>query len=92
MKQLRELYDVVILCYGADVDSQLGIPGEESNNVISARDFVAWYNGFPYDKKLEPDLSGTEAIVIGKKIDKFHLKNFKLCLSGQGNVAIDVAR
>jgi adrenodoxin-NADP+ reductase len=63
---LRELYDVVILAYGTDIDSQLGIPGEDSKNVISAREFVAWYNGLPSYENLTPDLSGDVAIIIGQ--------------------------
>lgn len=66
LKELRELYDVVILCYGTDIDSQLGIPGEESKNVISAREFVAWYNGLPSYERLTPNLSGDVAIIIGQ--------------------------
>lgn len=44
---------------------------------MSAREFVAWYNGLPGYEDLNPPLSGhgTEAVVIG-----------------QGNVALDVAR
>lgn len=66
LKTLRELYDVVILCYGTDIDQQLGIPGEDSKNVISAREFVAWYNGLPSHENLNPDLSGDVAIIIGQ--------------------------
>ena len=66
LKELRDLYDVVILCYGTDVDSDLGIPGEDSKNVISAREFVAWYNGLPHYDKLTPNLSGDVAILIGQ--------------------------
>lgn len=66
LKELRELYDIVILCYGTDIDSQLDIPGEESKNVISAREFVAWYNGLPSYEKLTPNLEGDVAIIIGQ--------------------------
>lgn len=66
LSELRNLYDVVILCYGADVDSHLGIPGEDSKNVIAARDFVGWYNGSPYHDKLNPDLSGNAAVIVGQ--------------------------
>lgn len=44
--------------------------------MISARDFVSWYNGLPQNEKTTPiDLSGKRAIIIGA-----------------GNVAIDIAR
>lgn len=93
MPELRSLYDVVILCYGADVDSQLGIAGEDSKNVIAARDFVGWYNGSPYHDKLDPDLSGSVAVIVGKYSYNSSIKlNYFTVFLGQGNVAIDVAR
>ena len=45
--ELRRLYDAVVLAYGAAKDRELGIPGEDLNNVISARNFVGYYNGLP---------------------------------------------
>jgi adrenodoxin-NADP+ reductase len=66
LKQLRNLYDVVVLCYGADFDTSLGIPGENSKNVISAREFVAWYNGLPNYENFNPDLSTEEVVLIGQ--------------------------
>lgn len=65
LEQLRELYDVVLLAYGADVDTNLNIPGEDKANVISARELVAWYNGLP-NVKLEPDLSGEDVVIFGQ--------------------------
>lgn len=66
LNQLREYYDVVLLAYGADIDAKLNIPGEDKKNVISAREFVSWYNGLPGHDKLEPDLSGESAILLGQ--------------------------
>lgn len=57
---------MVILCYGADVDNELGIDGEQSKNFIAARDFVGWYNGLPNNDQLNPDLSGDVAVIIGQ--------------------------
>jgi adrenodoxin-NADP+ reductase len=53
------------------------VPGEDLPGILSAREFVAWYNGLPGYEDLNPPLSGhgNEAVVIG-----------------QGNVALDVAR
>ena len=45
--ELRRLYDAVVLAYGAAKDRELGIPGEDLNNVVSARNFVGYYNGLP---------------------------------------------
>ncbi|XP_038687106.1 NADPH:adrenodoxin oxidoreductase, mitochondrial-like isoform X2 [Tripterygium wilfordii] len=74
--ELRELYNVVVLAYGAESDRFLGIPGEDLKGIYSAREFVWWYNGHPDFKNLNPDLKSTESAVI----------------VGQGNVALDVAR
>ncbi|XP_059432232.1 NADPH:adrenodoxin oxidoreductase, mitochondrial [Corylus avellana] len=76
LTELRELYHVVVLSYGAESDRVLGIPGEDLIGIHSAREFVWWYNGHPDFKNLDPDLKNTDTAVI----------------LGQGNVALDVAR
>ncbi|XP_065850687.1 NADPH:adrenodoxin oxidoreductase, mitochondrial isoform X2 [Euphorbia lathyris] len=76
LPELRELYHVVVLAYGAESDRALGIPGEDLLGVHSAREFVWWYNGHPDCNSLNPDLKSTDTAVI----------------LGQGNVALDVAR
>ncbi|KAJ2161170.1 NADPH-adrenodoxin reductase [Coemansia sp. RSA 552] len=77
---IRAVYDGVVLSYGASQDKRLGIPGEQGNGqragVVSAREFVAWYNGFPEAQGLEPDLTSFDRVVI----------------IGHGNVALDCAR
>jgi adrenodoxin-NADP+ reductase len=45
INELRNLYDFVVLAYGCESDRKLGIPGEGLKGVLSAREFVAWYNG-----------------------------------------------
>ncbi|KAJ1658507.1 NADPH-adrenodoxin reductase, partial [Dispira simplex] len=77
LTELRRLYDRVVLAYGASQDKLLGLTGEETTRgALSAREFVAWYNGHPDFQKLSVDLTGTDTAVI----------------IGQGNVALDVAR
>ncbi|KAJ2553466.1 NADPH-adrenodoxin reductase [Coemansia sp. RSA 1933] len=80
LEMLRSLYDGVVLSYGASRDRQLGIPGEDGEGVrtgvLSARRFVAWYNGLPEAQDLKPDLESYDRIVI----------------IGHGNVALDCAR
>ncbi|GAU23850.1 hypothetical protein TSUD_380120 [Trifolium subterraneum] len=76
LAELRGLYHVVVLAYGAESDKNLGIPGENLKGVLSAREFVWWYNGHPDGQNLDPDLKSTDTAVI----------------LGQGNVALDVAR
>lgn len=66
LKKLRESYDIVLLAYGADIDAKLNIPGEDKNNVISAREFVGWYNGLPKLEMLNPDLSGEDVVLLGQ--------------------------
>ncbi|XP_002527825.2 NADPH:adrenodoxin oxidoreductase, mitochondrial isoform X1 [Ricinus communis] len=76
LAELRDLYHVVVLAYGAESDRALGIPGEDLLGIHSAREFVWWYNGHPDCKNLNPDLKGTDTAVI----------------LGQGNVALDATR
>jgi adrenodoxin-NADP+ reductase len=45
VQELREMYDAVVLSYGCQSDRRMGIPGEQLDGVLSAREFVAWYNG-----------------------------------------------
>ncbi|XP_071645176.1 NADPH:adrenodoxin oxidoreductase, mitochondrial-like isoform X2 [Temnothorax longispinosus] len=66
IKDLRENYDAVLLAYGAQFDRLLNVPGENLNNVISARNFVGWYNGTPEDKNLKINLDVEEAVIIGQ--------------------------
>lgn len=66
LKDLRNAYHAVVLCYGAENDLLLGIPGENTPNVISSRRFVGWYNGFPNDCDLSINLNCDTAVVIGQ--------------------------
>ncbi|CAN8002892.1 unnamed protein product [Ixodes hexagonus] len=65
LADLRKAYHAVVLTYGADQEKNLGIPGEDLPNVLSARKFVGWYNGHPADTGVNPDLTGDTAVVIG---------------------------
>ncbi|CAK9207381.1 unnamed protein product [Sphagnum troendelagicum] len=76
LDELRKLYHVVVLAYGAESDRSLKIPGEDLAGVHSAREFVWWYNGHPDAANLQVDLKSTDTVVI----------------LGQGNVALDAAR
>ncbi|XP_057662422.1 NADPH:adrenodoxin oxidoreductase, mitochondrial [Diorhabda carinulata] len=66
LKQLRDAYHVVLLTYGANESKKLDIPGENLKNVIEARRIVGWYNGTPWDKDLDIDLSGETATIFGQ--------------------------
>ncbi len=63
--ELQELYDAVILATGAPKDRELGISGQDLKSVFGSAAFVGWYNGHPQFADLEPDLSGSTAVVIG---------------------------
>ncbi|XP_045212536.2 NADPH:adrenodoxin oxidoreductase, mitochondrial-like [Mercenaria mercenaria] len=63
--ELQKFYTAIVLSYGAEDDRKLGIPGEDLPNVISARNFVGWYNGLPEDRNLAVDLDTDTAIVLG---------------------------
>ncbi|MCL7050741.1 hypothetical protein MKW94_011860 [Papaver nudicaule] len=76
LSELREMYNVVVLAYGAESDRALGVPGEGLAGIHSAREFVWWYNGHPDYSHLSPNLKSAETAVV----------------LGQGNVALDAAR
>lgn len=63
--ELGSLYDAVVLATGAPNDKPAGVPGEGLDNVFGSAAFVGWYNGHPQFAKLNPDLSGRRAVVIG---------------------------
>ncbi|XP_026295633.1 NADPH:adrenodoxin oxidoreductase, mitochondrial isoform X2 [Apis mellifera] len=66
VKELQEIYHVVLLAYGAEEDKTLNIPGENLNNMISGRQFVGWYNGLPADSNLNINLDVEEAVILGQ--------------------------
>lgn len=76
--QLRELYDAVILTYGASRDRALGIPGEDLPGSIAATDLVNWYTGHP---DMAPDAFAS-----------FLAETRSVAVIGVGNVAVDVTR
>lgn len=52
--------------YGAEKDRKLNIPNEYPSNVLSAREFVAWYNGLPGTEDYKPNLNGRTVAIIGQ--------------------------
>ena len=63
--ELAARYDAVIYAIGAQVDRELGIPGEDLPGSAAAGQFVGWYNGHPDCADLSFDLSTRRAAVIG---------------------------
>ena len=62
---LRRHYHATVFTYGAALDRQLGVPGEELDGSLSATHFVGWYNGHPDFVDLDPRLDGRTALVVG---------------------------
>lgn len=65
VEELRARYDVLILCYGADSDRTLGVPGEQLAGSHAATEFVAWYNGHPDYAAASFDLTQRAAAIVG---------------------------
>jgi len=66
INELLDAYNCVVLAYGSHGENYLNIPGEKGlKNVISAKDFVSWYNGLPQSENIQIDLSTNKAVIIG---------------------------
>ncbi len=75
-EELKSLFDVVILAFGMEKPRLLDIPGADLPGVISATDFVGWYNATPKSKDCGDLVSRARSAIV----------------VGNGNVALDVAR
>ncbi|RNE98648.1 ferredoxin-NADP+ reductase [Trypanosoma rangeli] len=80
IETLLHHYTAVVVATGADASRKLHIPGEELGGVVSAGDFVRYYNTYPFphgSPRFCPfDLAtAREAVIVGN-----------------GNVALDCAR
>ena len=64
-EDVRAHYDAVIYTVGAAADRRLEIPGEDLSGVLSATEFVAWYNGHPDAAAREMVLHASGAAVVG---------------------------
>eukprot|EP00934_Nitzschia_sp_Nitz4_P000644 Nitzschia sp. Nitz4//scaffold62_size106224//6746//8369//NITZ4_004339-RA/size106224-augustus-gene-0.98-mRNA-1//-1//CDS//3329555805//644//frame0 len=80
LEELRQLYDVVVLAYGCDADRSLPVPGAGLEGVLSAREFVAWYNGH------------VDFEWVGPIVEKALSRGSEVAVLGHGNVALDCAR
>jgi adrenodoxin-NADP+ reductase len=90
LQELRQVHDVVVLCYGCESDRKLGIPHEESlQGVLSAREFVAWYNGHVDYLHIGQQVKDALSSSSGSGNDA---TTTNIVVIGQGNVALDCAR
>jgi NADPH-dependent glutamate synthase beta subunit-like oxidoreductase len=78
LSELRAHVDAVIYTYGAALDRQLGIEGEDLPGSLAATDVVAWYTGHP-----DADRATVESALTGVR---------SAVVIGVGNVALDVGR
>lgn len=93
--ELRRFYNAVILCYGAEGDRRLGVPGEDLAGVLSARQFVNWYNGQRAPHRFRLSLLAPSSTPAGHPTFcnlQPDLSGSSVVVIGQGNVALDVAR
>ncbi|MCX7171952.1 MAG: FAD-dependent oxidoreductase, partial [Proteobacteria bacterium] len=63
--ELKAAYDVVVLSVGALIDRRMEIPGEDLKGVYGSGAFVAWYNGLPEGRDLDPLLDRNHIAVVG---------------------------
>ncbi|KAF4676112.1 hypothetical protein FOL47_006720 [Perkinsus chesapeaki] len=81
VSELREHYDGIVVAIGAQAANRLELPGSQDvdKGILSARDFVSWYNG-------HPDFTD----IIGKLPEAE--KVCDVAVIGHGNVGLDVGR
>ena len=65
IEELREMYDVVVIAIGSELDNKLEINGANLKGVYGSAEFVGWYNGHPDYVNLEPNLNTEDVVVIG---------------------------
>lgn len=63
--ELKSIYDVVVVCIGALTDRRMGIPGENLAGVYGSGSFVAWYNGLPAGRDLDPLVDAGSVAIVG---------------------------
>jgi len=65
LEELLRSYNHVVFAVGCQSARKLNIEGENFPNVISATEFVYWYNAHPLYTGISPDFSGDSAVVVG---------------------------
>ncbi|MFK0288686.1 NADP oxidoreductase [Streptomyces sp. NPDC090499] len=63
--EILERFTAVVYAMGTELDTRLGIPGEELSGSHPATHFVCWYNGHPSHAHRRFDLDGSRAVVVG---------------------------
>jgi ferredoxin--NADP+ reductase len=63
--ELLERYAAVVYAVGTELDTRLGIPGEDLRGSHPASHFVSWYNGHPAHAARRFALDCDSAVVVG---------------------------
>lgn len=64
-EDLLQHHHAVVYASGTSGDRAMGVPGEGMRGSVSAREFVAWYNGHPDYADRKFDLSCERAMIVG---------------------------
>ncbi|KAG7363803.1 pyridine nucleotide-disulfide oxidoreductase [Nitzschia inconspicua] len=84
LDELRSIYDIVVLAFGCESDRTLNVPGNNYQHILTARQFVNWYNGHP-----EFDWVGP---IVQQALNENNVSPKNIVVIGHGNVALDCAR
>ncbi|KAL7989469.1 hypothetical protein Chor_012135 [Crotalus horridus] len=71
--ELQKAYHAVVLCYGAEDNRTLGIPGEDLEGVYTARAFVGWYNGLPENRNKTDITEESFSALASSKVKRVYL-------------------
>ena len=75
-QELKSIFDLVVISVGMEYPRRLSIPGADTKGVVSATDFVGWYNAVPDFVDCSASVGKAKSAVV----------------IGNGNVALDIAR
>jgi adrenodoxin-NADP+ reductase len=85
LNELRKIYDIVVLAYGCESDRPFDhLKNSNVKNVMSAREFVAWYNGHVDFEWVGP--------LVQQALQRSKDGTQHIAVIGHGNVALDCAR
>jgi adrenodoxin-NADP+ reductase len=85
LEDLRQLYDIVVLAYGCETDRPFHfLSNSHLEGILSAREFVAWYNGHVDYEWVGP--------LVQQAFQRGDGNSQNAVVIGHGNVALDCAR
>lgn len=85
LEELRKLYDIVVLAYGCETNRPYQfMSNSHLKGILSAREFVAWYNGHVDYEWVGP--------VVKEALQRGDGTSQHAVVIGHGNVALDCAR